>query len=313
MPGIDPISIAAGATSFGQNALNAVLQGAQNRKNRKFAEKMMNRQREWAVQDWNMQNEYNNPANQMQRYKAAGLNPHLIYGQSNEGAQVRSTPSANSEGTAPQFTMDPNSIVGTYNQTRLADVAYDNALKEGQLKDEQKILLKANITDVLASARQKGVNTDRALFDLGIDSELRDTSLEYRRGQVLNQQADRQYTLDNNERQRLASASNLKQAVVTYAETIARKKNIDATTAEIHEKIKLLKLDQELKKDEVELRKSGLTPNSPTYLKVAEKYAKEILGDDKHPTPLKKWWDTKLPVYNNPKHYGGKPPKRFNY
>jgi len=37
-----------------------------------------------------LQNEYNSPANQMARFGAAGLNPHLIYGQGNPGNQ--STP-----------------------------------------------------------------------------------------------------------------------------------------------------------------------------------------------------------------------------
>jgi hypothetical protein len=34
---------------------------------------------------WNMQNKYNTPFNQMARFKAAGLNPNLIYGQGNPG------------------------------------------------------------------------------------------------------------------------------------------------------------------------------------------------------------------------------------
>lgn len=34
-----------------------------------------------------LQNEYNTPANQMARFGAAGLNPHLIYGQGNPGNQ----------------------------------------------------------------------------------------------------------------------------------------------------------------------------------------------------------------------------------
>lgn len=34
---------------------------------------------------WNMQNEYNTPAKQMERFDAAGLNPNLIYTQGNAG------------------------------------------------------------------------------------------------------------------------------------------------------------------------------------------------------------------------------------
>lgn len=37
------------------------------------------------VQMWHMQNEYNSPEAQMKRFGAAGLNPHLIYGQGSAG------------------------------------------------------------------------------------------------------------------------------------------------------------------------------------------------------------------------------------
>lgn len=37
------------------------------------------------VDMWNMQNKYNTPFNQMKRFKDAGLNPNLIYGQGNPG------------------------------------------------------------------------------------------------------------------------------------------------------------------------------------------------------------------------------------
>lgn len=43
---------------------------------------------------WNMQNEYNTPKNQMLRFKEAGLNPNLIYGQTNTASPI-STASAN--------------------------------------------------------------------------------------------------------------------------------------------------------------------------------------------------------------------------
>ena len=41
---------------------------------------------------WNMENEYNLPTNQMARFKDAGLNPNLIYGQSNPSAGFSSAP-----------------------------------------------------------------------------------------------------------------------------------------------------------------------------------------------------------------------------
>ena len=43
-----------------------------------------------AISNWNKENEYNSPAAQMERYKAAGLNPNLIYGQQNTGGTIQS-------------------------------------------------------------------------------------------------------------------------------------------------------------------------------------------------------------------------------
>lgn len=43
------------------------------------------------VEFWHMQNAYNSPEAQMRRFGAAGLNPHLIYGQGNAG-NASSTP-----------------------------------------------------------------------------------------------------------------------------------------------------------------------------------------------------------------------------
>ena len=47
---------------------------------------MLNRQFQNDVKMWNMQNEYNLPKNQMQRYQDAGLNPNLIYGEGSASA-----------------------------------------------------------------------------------------------------------------------------------------------------------------------------------------------------------------------------------
>lgn len=45
-----------------------------------------------SMEMWNMQNAYNTPEAQMQRFIEAGLNPHLIYGQGSPGNTAVSTP-----------------------------------------------------------------------------------------------------------------------------------------------------------------------------------------------------------------------------
>lgn len=46
---------------------------------------MWNRQSNWNREMWDLQNEYNLPANQMQRLRDAGLNPNLVAGQAAAG------------------------------------------------------------------------------------------------------------------------------------------------------------------------------------------------------------------------------------
>ena len=56
------------------NDRNIAFQQQQNAENKQFALEM-----------WGKNNAYNTPQMQMERFKAAGLNPHLIYGQGSPG------------------------------------------------------------------------------------------------------------------------------------------------------------------------------------------------------------------------------------
>lgn len=114
--------ITAAGNLVGQG-INAAVQGGMNRRTRKWNEKMYALQRQHALEDWARINEYNKPLSQMQRYKEAGLNPHLIYGQSNTADPVRSTDVKQWSPQAPQF--DFGQIVDQYLGTRQAGVAFD--------------------------------------------------------------------------------------------------------------------------------------------------------------------------------------------
>ncbi|AXH74701.1 MAG: DNA pilot protein [Microviridae sp.] len=112
------------------------------------------RNRQNALDDWNRQNEYNSPAAQMQRYKEAGLSPHLIYGQTNTAAPVRST-----DMVAPQ--MDTKNVdfitrSQNINQQRLTT---DNLAKQAELIDANIALTKANELKANSETDWKNVNT----------------------------------------------------------------------------------------------------------------------------------------------------------
>ena len=61
-------------------------QKEENQKNREWNLNLAKQQNQWNIDQWNRENEYNSPSAQMARYKAAGLNSDLIYGQQNLSA-----------------------------------------------------------------------------------------------------------------------------------------------------------------------------------------------------------------------------------
>lgn len=81
------ISSVAGNIASNANINNQVSeQQRENQKNRDWNLNLARQQNQWSIQQWNRENAYNSPSAQMARYKAAGLNPDLMYGQQNLSA-----------------------------------------------------------------------------------------------------------------------------------------------------------------------------------------------------------------------------------
>lgn len=134
------------------NITNAWIQSNTNKKNQQFTERMYDRQRQDALADWQMQAQYNSPEQQMRRYKEAGLNPNLIYGQgaSATNAQpVRSVSPQSYKAEAPQIdTRFIGDAVNSYFNVQNAqqDLVFkqqqtDNLKKQSELLDQQKLLM----------------------------------------------------------------------------------------------------------------------------------------------------------------------------
>lgn len=68
------------------------------------SKKLMDYQNQINIQNWKMANEYNSPKAQMERYKAAGLNPNLVYGSLGQTAAGNlSSPSSSGVNPRTQF------------------------------------------------------------------------------------------------------------------------------------------------------------------------------------------------------------------
>lgn len=85
-------------------------------------------QNEWNLAQWERENAYNSPSQQMQRFREAGLNPNLIYGQQNLSA---SSPSA----AHPDLKPVPrnNGMAKFLENLDLRNIMMDIDLKEAQM------------------------------------------------------------------------------------------------------------------------------------------------------------------------------------
>ncbi len=116
------------ALSQGTNIISTAMTNNAN-------ERMQQQQNKWNLEQWNRNNAYNHPAAQMQRLKAAGLNPDLMYGQNAGGAMGNSASPAQGSNPIPKqpFQLDPL----LYSQLRLLDAqTYKNNM-DGKVADIQ--------------------------------------------------------------------------------------------------------------------------------------------------------------------------------
>lgn len=82
--------------ALGQNvAIDKQIKAQQeeNEKNRMYNFNLAQLQNKWNLEQWNRENEYNSPAQQMARLKAAGLNPDMMYQNGTSGLTAASSPS----------------------------------------------------------------------------------------------------------------------------------------------------------------------------------------------------------------------------
>lgn len=126
-------NIASGIGSFIQKKknLNKYLnfQREENQKMRDYNLNLAKQQNQWNIDQWNRENAYNTPAAQMARYKAAGLNSDLIYGQQNLSA-------ASPEMTAgePASPMDYSPVANGPTIGEAASIAANTRLTNAQAK-----------------------------------------------------------------------------------------------------------------------------------------------------------------------------------
>lgn len=144
---------------------NAITGGASARKQYQYQSKLMDKQNNFALSMYNMDNRYNSPVMQRARLEEAGLNPNLMYG--NGGIQNTSSGAPGSaSGQAPHVDYGkPSDAISNVMQYALVNAQADKLNQESQLLAERaeseatsRELMKANAR--LAASRSLGQDID---------------------------------------------------------------------------------------------------------------------------------------------------------
>ena len=128
-------------------------QAKENQKNREYNLMLARQQNQWNIEQWQRENDYNSPTAQMSRYRQAGLNPDLIYGQQNTSAASPALTSG-----APS---SPNDMSAMLSQRNFG-TAVQAAINEGlDIK-----LKKAQIKNIQADTAGKQAGTQKTMLEV---------------------------------------------------------------------------------------------------------------------------------------------------
>lgn len=224
---------------------------------------MWQRQNEYNEQQWHKMNEYNSPMAQMARFKEAGLNPNLIYGQGSTTSPIATANfGSNSigKGSLGNATGAPNSygdIGASLSQGLMSYVQLrESAARTNNLEAQNQVLQQ----DVIGRALDNiGKGTKNEADRVNLDNlklysaDAAEAALEKTRSETrsIDYATDRanvlqQYTLED-----------IQEGIRLKKSTIENQQSQRA----------LQTAERALKELELEIRQSGGNPNDPAYMK----------------------------------------------
>lgn len=252
---MDPIlggALISGGIGLATNLWNTITQRKTNETAYNQSKQYLDQQRQWALQDTESNNKYNSPAQQMQRLREAGLNPHLVYGKGadNTGAMVRSVQGTPPTPIAPKLdTSAIGSSIGQYYTIKQQQAQTDNINAQTKLAEKESLLKDMNIAGV-------GINNAKNEFELDQARQLKDSVIK-------KAQADAEYAQDNT--LRAGAAFNTSQ--------IEASKRIQ----QIIENTKHTKAQRELQQLELNLKRLGIEKNDPIWVRFGAQGVQNIL------------------------------------
>ena len=302
---MEPVSttalIGAGISALSAGG-TAAATGAQNRKSRAFSREMYQQQKTDNIAFWNMQNEYNSPQAQMQRLKAAGLNPNMLYDKTGAviPAQNINTPDVQSaQFRTPDFGSVGSGLVQGYFDTKIKQAQYDN-LKVANTVSQQEAILKA-AQAAGEVKRTEGQGISNTLASSNLDAMIRRAGLENQK--LL---ADTQFTLNSDQRAAISNSQSVAESVQRVKNMATQNINDAATLKLINQNYSNLIKDGTLKQLDIELKKTGVQPTDELWQRAIGRIISDLIPTGGLPgigTSILDWANKKFNNWN--KNYPG--------
>lgn len=260
--------IAAGSSILGQG-MQAFSQGQMNRKTRDFSREMYDRQRADSLTDWNMMNAYNSPEEQMKRFREAGLNPNLIYGQQNQGAVVRSSnvPSWSPQ-ALPIGDILPKGVQGFMDMS-LKKQTINNMERQNKVLEMQAIKIAADIAN-------SAIRTASGEFKLGQDKALYDTVIQTANEKLSKLTHEERITHYRADILQNTAELTIKEANQRLLNMITANAKNEAERSRINAQIAIMEKDGKLKDFEISLNRDGVTKGDAVWLRAILVFLKKF-------------------------------------
>lgn len=208
------------------------------------------------------QNAYNDPRNQMARLQAAGLNPHLVYGQGVQGA------SGNQSSTQQ---VDKFDIPTNFMEQLQSHVTQRRMLAEIPNIEKQQAVMDADIALKSSQTADNLARTARTKFDLVQADRLKDVSAEAAIQNLANAEImgrKMKGEIEMQEVDKMLKHSQIRASDQSIRESAQRiKESADRIKTGISTR-NLQAVETQIKQIELELRRLGINPNDPSWARI---------------------------------------------
>lgn len=230
-----------------------------------YSEKVWDMQNKYNEDAWHKMNAYNAPMQQMERFKEAGLNPNLIYGQQSSTPSIATAQFGknSSAGSSTKNAVTPNydlsgipASIGGAMSTMLN--ARESGARVNNL-EAQNELIKQDA--VKRAVEIQGIGTQNEISAINRDN-LKKFSADMLETQLNKERTETQVLLNRDQREAIQNSTNVAEA----AERILSMQSKRITEAQ----------ERELRQFEINLRQMGINPSDPTWLRALTQFFQQM-------------------------------------